>query len=104
MNPPFTALLIRPPTTPTGDRATYSDTLTVRPVRVDKLDHGNRRALVTARLGAVEESRWVSFDNLATSEAAALEKIRPHFAALSGRAPKPALGVKTPDRTAAPSS
>jgi len=89
---PFPALLIRPP----AGGGSYSEAVSIRPVRVDEVNRKTGLAKVTARAGSVEESRWVSFEHLASTPEKAAELLAPIFSTLIGRAPKTALAVETP--------
>jgi hypothetical protein len=88
---PFPALLIRPP----AGGGSYSEAVSIRPVRVDEVNRETGLAKVAARIGSVEESRWVAFEFLASSPERAAQILAPIFSALISRAPKTALAVTT---------
>jgi hypothetical protein len=69
--------------------------VSIRPVRVDDVNRETGLAKVAARIGSVEESRWVAFDHLASSPERAAQILAPIFSALISRAPKTALAVMT---------
>jgi hypothetical protein len=90
---PFAALLIVPPHA--GDDLKNPGSLRFVPVRVDVIDRAMGRARVAQRFAGKEESKWVSFDLLATTPAIAMAKAEKHLSPLLARAPLNAMAVTT---------